>query len=259
MVGRVAPADGDAHASATSGRKRPWWPGLALVGLAGAGVALSQRLDWNGTCHVHGNAKFAVHLANRGAECWLFRVAAGDDGDEYLLRPRQRAQILLGAPDVAMLRITAQRVLTDGPDCIERVIQWQAVPGENLFVSLDERGTESRSVEAAWQGPPRCGIKFTSRTDAPVLLFSRHGRLVDGFRQPIWLRTHSVNGHGHGQLHHESASPGEQARLAYRVTTLAKPTVVDLEAGDGSAHEAAVEADGTLRVGDLSLRTRLGY
>lgn len=258
MVGRVAPAGGDAPASAKGGHGRAWRLGLIVAGLAAGSVALSQRLDWIGTCRLDERA-LAVHLANRGAETWLFRVSAGSHGDEYLLRPSQRAELALGRPGVGSLRITAQRVLTDGPGCIERVIEWQAVPGENLFVSLDEQGSEGRSTEAAWQGTPHCGIKFTSRTAAPVLLYSRHGRLIDGIRQPLWLRAHSVSGHGHGQLHHEFVSPGEQARLRYRVTTLAQPTVVDLEAGDGSVHEAVVEADGTLRVGDLSLRTRLGY
>ncbi|MBM3985428.1 MAG: hypothetical protein FJ296_07040, partial [Planctomycetes bacterium] len=192
MVGRVTPAGDDAPAPATSGRKHTWWPGLALAGLAATGVALSQRLDWNGTCRLHPDAGLEVHLANRSAECWLFRVAAGGDGDEYLLRPSQRAEVHLGPPGVAALRITAQRVIVDGPACTERVIEWLAVPGEHLIVSLDAQGTESRSTEPAWQGPPHCSIKFTSRTDAPVLLFSRHGRLSDGIRQPRWLRTHSM-------------------------------------------------------------------
>lgn len=263
MVGRMTPADEPAGDEAAT----RWLPIVmfAASALIAAGVVFfmkSQQLDRQGVITLGQDPVHTLHLANRDDEARMFRIRTDAGVDVPALLPaRSRMRCELDHPGSGDIQVSVQRVITQGPGCVDRVIEWTTVAGEELTVMIQEDGEEIRLTEP-WMHPTGGAfVRVHSLAASPVLVHYEDladlggGGNVDddGRPAPSW-----IGAGAHRFIEGTGLEPGRAARLQYCITALAAPAVATISPTSDSSHEVVIEEDGSLRVGGPSLRTLAG-
>ena len=226
-------------------------------------LARPRRLESVGEFTAGPGPLHTMYVANRGEQPCTVRVIGRDDAAlDLLLHGRARGLVQVPSLETGNARIEVRTVLAEGPGCVERSVEWTTVAGEELRVTIEADGTETRETLPTTFEPDLAGVSFRTRTIAPVLVHYEDlaaaggkGPLNhDGQPVPEWLGpgVHTFTGG-------TSLQPGVAVRLRYQLTTLSEPVRAEVDAPADGSHEVVVNADGSIGVGGVSLLTRTGF